>query len=65
MHDVAKPSIPDRGKKVARRKLRGWIYVVSAALCLIGVVAALKALGVRQYLFCWLSLSLSWPFCSD
>jgi membrane fusion protein (multidrug efflux system) len=45
MHDVAKPSIPDRGKKVARRKLRGWIYVVSAALCLIGVVAALKALG--------------------
>src|SRR5437660_5999694 len=45
MHDVAKPSIPDRGKKVARRKLRGWIYIVSAALCLIGVVTALKALG--------------------
>ena len=45
MHDVAKPSIPDREKKVARRKLRGWIYIVGAVLCLFGVVAALKALG--------------------
>ncbi len=45
MHDVAKPSIPDREKKVAHRKLRGWIYIVGALLCLFGVVAALKALG--------------------
>jgi membrane fusion protein, multidrug efflux system len=45
MHDVAKPSIPEREEKVARRKVRGWIYIVGAVLCLIGVVAALKALG--------------------
>jgi membrane fusion protein (multidrug efflux system) len=45
MHDVAKPSIAEGEKKVAYRKLRGWIYIVGAVLCLFGVVAALKALG--------------------
>ena len=45
MHDVAKPTIPDREKRVTHRKLRGRIYIVGAVLCLFGVVAALKALG--------------------
>jgi membrane fusion protein (multidrug efflux system) len=45
MHDVAKPSVQEREKKVGRRKRLGWIYIVGAVLCLIGGVAALKALG--------------------
>ena len=45
MHDLAKPSAPEREKKVARRKPRGWIYVVGAIVVLIGVIAALKTLG--------------------
>src|SRR6267143_1506231 len=44
MHDVVKPSTPEREQKVARRKLRGWIYIAAAVLFLI-VVVALKALG--------------------
>jgi membrane fusion protein (multidrug efflux system) len=45
MHDVVKPSTPEREQKVARRKLRSWISVVGAVLFLIVVVVALKALG--------------------
>src|SRR6266851_3289999 len=45
MHDVVKPSTPEREQKVARRKLRSWIYIVGAVLFLIVVVVALKALG--------------------
>ena len=45
MHDVVKPSTPQREQKVARRKLRSWIYIVGAVLFLIVVVVALKALG--------------------
>ena len=45
MHDVVKPNIPEREQKIARRKVRGWIYIAGAVLCLIVVVVALKALG--------------------
>src|SRR2546423_3518468 len=45
MHEVVKPSTPEREQKIARRKLRSWIYVVGAVLFLIVVVVALKALG--------------------
>jgi membrane fusion protein (multidrug efflux system) len=45
MHDVVKPSIPEPEQKVARRKLRSWIYIVGAVLFLAVVVVALKALG--------------------
>jgi len=45
MHDLVKPSTPEREQKVARRKLRSWIYIAAAVLFLIVVVVALKALG--------------------
>jgi membrane fusion protein (multidrug efflux system) len=45
MHDIAKSNIPEHKQKAASRKLRGWIYVVGSVLCLIVVIAALKALG--------------------
>jgi membrane fusion protein (multidrug efflux system) len=45
MHDIANSNIPEHKQKAASRKLRGWIYVVGSVLCLIVVIAALKALG--------------------
>src|ERR1700730_14589206 len=45
MHDAVKPSTPEREQKVARRKLRSWVYIVAAVLSLIVAVVALKALG--------------------
>ena len=45
MHDIVKSNIPEHKQKAASRKLRGWIYMVGSVLCLIVVIAALKALG--------------------
>jgi membrane fusion protein (multidrug efflux system) len=45
MHDVAKSNISKHEQRAASRKLRGWIYMVGSVLCLIAVIAALKALG--------------------
>jgi membrane fusion protein (multidrug efflux system) len=58
MHDVAKPSIPEREKKAVGRKQRGWIYIVGAVLCLIVIVAALKALGAAILILLFVVVTL-------
>ena len=45
MYDVVKSSISEREKKVTRRNLRRWMYLIGAVLCLILVMAALKVIG--------------------
>src|ERR1700682_1944198 len=58
MHDVAKPSILEREKKAVGRKQRGWIYIVGAVLCLIVIVAALKALGAAILILLFVVVTL-------